>query len=109
MCKRIDPITQAKVLAPQEWIKNITPSGFLNVMRIPHFDRSPKLDVIVKVLLSCMHDGFFWLDKKIDLNVDVIQRITVLSKVGTDPFVHFVGKNLDRKLATKLTKEFKLP
>ena len=31
-----------------------------------------------------------------------------ISKVGTDPASHFVGKNLDQKLAAKLTKEFKL-
>lgn len=48
------------------------------------------------------------MDKKIDLNVDVIHRITSLSKVRTDPRTHFVSKNLDRKLATKLMKEHKL-
>ena len=48
------------------------------------------------------------MDQKIDLNVDLIHRITDLSKVGMDPGVHFVGKNLDQKLAAKLTKEHKL-
>ena len=51
--------------------------------------------MVVKVLLSCDHEGYLWLDKKIDLNVDVIHWITRLSKVGIDPFVHFIGKNLD--------------
>ena len=55
-----------------------------------------------------MHDGNFWLDRKIDLNVDVIHRITGLSKVGMDPSAHFIDKNLDRKLDVKLTKEFNL-
>jgi len=40
--------------------------------------------------------------------VDVIHQITRLSKVGVDPYVHFMGKNLDRKLTTKPTKEFNL-
>ena len=45
------------------------------------------------------------MDRKIDLNVDVIHRITGLSKVGGDPGAHFVGKNLDWKLVTKIMKE----
>ena len=108
MSKRIDPINQAEVLAPQEWIERITSYGLLNLLRIPHFSQSPELNAVVKVLLSCVHDGYFWLDRKIDLNVDVIHRITGLSKVGADPSAHFVGKNLDQKLVVKLTKEFKL-
>ena len=64
--------------------------------------------MVVKVLLSCVHEGYLWLDKKIDLNVDVIHGISNLCKVGTDPGTHFIGKNLDRKLVVKLTKEHKL-
>ena len=45
------------------------------------------------------------MDRKIDLNVDVIYRIIGLSKVGGDPGVHFIGKNLDRNLAAKIMKE----
>ena len=59
----------------------------------------------MKVLLSCIHEGYLLLDRKIDLNVDVIHRITSLSKVGGDLGVHFVGKNLDRKLSAKIMKE----
>lgn len=77
----------------------------LNLLRIPHFGRSLELNVIVKFLLSCVHEGYLWLDTKIDLNFDVIHRITSLSKVGGDPGVHFIGKNLDRKLAVKIMKE----
>ena len=62
----------------------------------------------MKVLLSCIHDNYLWLDCKINLNVDVILRIKGLSKVGVDPSSHFVGKNLDRNLVVKLTKEFNL-
>ena len=45
------------------------------------------------------------MDRKIDLNVDVIHRITGLSKVGRDPGVHFVGKNPDLNLPVKIRKE----
>lgn len=108
MCKKTDPITQANEFALQEQIKRLAPLGLLNLLQIPHFGRSPELNAIVKVLLSCVHDDYFWLDRKIDLNVDAIHRITGLSKVGADPSMHFVGNNLDRKLVVKLTKEFNL-
>ena len=81
------------------------PLGLLDLLQIPHFKRSRELKAVVKVLLSCVHDGYFWLDRKIDLNVDAIHRITCLSKVGVDPFV---GKNLYRKIDAKLTKDFNL-
>ena len=48
------------------------------------------------------------MDRKIDLNVDVIHRITFLSKVGAYPSTHFIGNNLDWKLVAKLTKEHNL-
>lgn len=108
MCRRIDQVTKDEVLAPQEWIKKLTPSRLLNLLCISHFVCSPKLNAIVKLLLSCVHDGYLWLDRKIDVNVDVIHRITGLSKVGANPALHFVSKILDRKLVVNLTKEFKL-
>jgi hypothetical protein len=37
MCRRVDPVTKAEVLVPQEWIEKITPSGLLNLLHIPHF------------------------------------------------------------------------
>lgn len=77
----------------------------MNLFKILHFGKSPELNAVVKVLLLCVHEGYLWLDRKIDLNVDVIHRITGLSKVDGDPGVHFIGKNLDQKLATKIMKE----
>ena len=56
----------------------------------------------------CVHDGYFWLDKKIDMNFDAIHHIKGLSKVGANPSAHFVGKNLDQNLAANLIKEFNL-
>ena len=84
------------------------PSGLLKLLRIPHFGHSPKVNAVIKRLLSCVHDGYLWIEGNIDLNIDVIHRIMGLSKVADDPSTHFVEKTLDRKLAAKLTKELKL-
>lgn len=72
MCRRIDIVTNMDTLAPQGWIEKLTPSGLLNLLCIPHFARNLELNVVVKVLLSCVHDDYLWLDHKIDVNVDVI-------------------------------------
>ena len=93
---REDLVTKKQILAPQPWIEVLEPSGLLNLLRIPHFERSAEVTVVVKVLLSCMHEGFLWLDRKVDLNVHLIHMIMGLSKRGNDPAKHFVGKELDR-------------
>lgn len=59
-------------------------------------------------MLSYVHDSYLWLELKIDLNINVIHKITGLSKVGDDPSVHFVGKKSDRNLVAKLTQQLKL-
>lgn len=105
MCERTNPMTNVEHLALQEWIEKLTTSGLLNLLCILHFVCSLELNAIVKILLSCIHDGYLLLDRKIDVNVDVIHHIIGLRKVGADQASHFIGKNLDRKLVVKLTKE----
>ena len=108
MCIRTNPMTNTEVLVPQEWIETFTPLRLLNLLRIPHFMCSLELNAVVKVLLLCVHDGYLWVDHKIDVNVDVIHRIIGLRKVGADPASHFIDKNLDLKFTAKLAKDFKL-
>ena len=83
----------------------LAPSGLLNLLRILHFGRSLELNAVVKILLLCVHESYLWMDKKIDLNLDVIHRITGLSKAGRDPGAHFICKSLNRKLVMKIIKE----
>ena len=104
LIRQIDPITQVKKIIPKDWISNLAPSGLLKLMKIPHFGRSPEVNAVVKLLLSCVHDGYLWLESKINLNIDLIHRITGLNKIGDDPSVHFIGKKTDHKLASKLTQ-----
>lgn len=59
-------------------------------------------------MLSYVHNGYLWLESKINLYIDAFHRITGLSKVGNDPNVNFVVKKLDRKVAMKLTQQLKL-
>jgi hypothetical protein len=59
-------------IIPQPWTMDIARSTILNVMKLPHFGRHQEVNVCVKLLLSCFHGGYLWLDRCIivDLSVD---------------------------------------
>jgi hypothetical protein len=50
-------------IVPHPWIKDITRSTILNVMKISHFGRHKEVNTCVKCLLSCYHGGYLWLDR----------------------------------------------
>lgn len=101
MSMTMNPATKVEALNLQAWIASLQPSGLLNLLQIPHFGQSNEINVVVKFILSCMHGGHLWLDHKVDITIDLIHRITELSKIRADPAKHFVGKDQDRKLAVR--------
>ena len=64
--------------------------------------------MVVKVLLSCMHGGHLLLNLRVYITIDLIHRITGLSKNEADPTAHFTGKDQDKKLAAWLIKKYNL-
>ena len=80
----------------------------LVLLQIPHFGRSNEINAAMKVLLSCVHGGHLWLDRKVDITIDLIHLIIGLSKTGADPTTHFVGKDQDKKLVVRLIKKYNL-
>ena len=63
---------------------------------------------MVRILLSCVHGGYLWLGNKVNLNVELIHRITGLSKTGKDPKIYITGKTKDSKLPPTLVANYKL-
>jgi hypothetical protein len=57
---------------PQSWTMDIARSTILNMMKIPHFDRHQKVNMCVKLLLSCFHGGYLWLDRCIIVDLVLI-------------------------------------
>ena len=108
MAMTINPTTKVDALTLQAWIALLQPSGLLNLLQTPHFGRSNEINAVVKVFLSCIHGGDLWLDRKVDITIDLIHQITGLSKIGVDPVAHFVGKDQDKKLAMQLIKKYNL-
>lgn len=93
MAMTINPTTNVEALTPQTWVASLQPSGLLNLLKIPHFGQSNEINAVVKVLLSCVHRGHLWLDRKVDITIDLIHRIIGLSKIGAYPIAHFGGKD----------------
>ena len=108
MAMTVNPAMKVEALTPQAWIASLQPSGLLNLLQIPHFGHSNEINVVVKVLLSCIHGGHLWLDRRVDIMIDLIHWITGLSKTVADPTTHFVGKDHDKKLAAQLIKKYNL-
>jgi hypothetical protein len=57
----------------------------LNVMKILHFGRHQEVNACIKLLLSCYHDRYIWLDKRIVVDLALIHQITGLILKGPDP------------------------
>lgn len=108
MAMTVNPIIKVEALTPQAWIAPLQPSRLLNLLQIPHFGHSNEINAVVKVLLSCIHRGQLWLDHRVDITIDLIHRITGLSKTRADPVAHFVRKDQDKRLVARLIKNYNL-
>jgi hypothetical protein len=60
-------------IIPQSWTHNLAQSTLLNVMKIPHFGRHQEVNACVKLLLSCYHGGYLWLNHRITVDPDIDQ------------------------------------
>jgi hypothetical protein len=93
-------------LIPQPWIKELAQSTILNVMKILHFGHHQEVNACVKLLLSCYHGGYLWLDRRITVDPTLIYQITGLSLKGPDPQQFYPGKTSDRSLAQRIKEAY---
>jgi hypothetical protein len=89
-------------ITPQSWTQNLAQSTLLNVMKILHFGRHQEVNACVKLLLSCYHGGYLWLNHRITVDLTLINRITGLSMQGPDPQDFYPRKTADRALAQRI-------
>ena len=90
-----NPRTKRDEFVPMDHAQHLAKSGLLDLLEIPHFGRGPEVNVVVRMLLSCVHGGYLWLGTRVDVGVDLIHRITGLSKTGNDPKINIDGKSKD--------------
>jgi hypothetical protein len=89
-------------IIPQPWTMDLTQSIVLNVIKILHFGRHQEVNTCVKLLLSCFHGGYLWLDRCITVDLALIHRITRLSMQGPNLQDFYLGKVADRALAQRI-------
>jgi hypothetical protein len=81
---------------------DLVQSTLLNVLKIFHFGRHWEVNACVKLLLSCYHGGYIWLNHHITIDSMLIHRIIGLSMQGPDLQDFYPGKFIDRALAQKI-------
>jgi hypothetical protein len=69
---KIDPVMNQTIPVPKVWARGLERAGILNLFDIPHFDRSQEVNACVKMLLTCVHGGYLWLDRPISIDTDLI-------------------------------------
>jgi hypothetical protein len=89
-------------IVPQSWTVNLAQSTLLNFMKIPHFIRHQEVKACVKLLLSCYHGGYLWLNRCITMDPTLINQITGLNMQGPDPQYFYPGKSMDHALAQRI-------
>jgi hypothetical protein len=93
-------------IIPQSWRQNLAQSTFLNVMKIPHFGRHQEVNTYVKLLLSSYHGGYLWLNRRITVDLTLINHITGLSMQCPNPQDFYLGKTSDRALAQRIKETY---
>jgi hypothetical protein len=91
-------------LISHPWIKGLAQSTVLNVMKIPHFGCHQEVNTCVKLLLSCYHGRYLWLDRRITVDPTLIHQISGLNMKGPDPH-HFYPRKASNLFLAQCIKE----
>lgn len=94
-------------LDPRKWVKGVDKVGLLNMLQVPHYNRTPITMVVIKQLLCLLHDGCLWLEDSIPITDILIHRITQLPHSGENSAISFGGKTGERNLAKAMKDKFK--
>lgn len=72
----IDANTGMTELEPQRWLKGVDKAGFLNLLWLPHYNRTSVTVLVIKKLRCLVHDGCLWLEEPIPIMDRLIHKIT---------------------------------
>jgi hypothetical protein len=75
-------------------------------MKIPHFGRQHEINACVKLLISCYHGDYLWLNHCITVDLTLINQIMGLSMQGPDPQEFYPRKSMDRSLSQKINDTY---
>jgi len=65
-----------------QWIMWLYNSKIMNLLDIPDFGHGKNVGLCVRKLIACIHGGILWMHRPIQINVELISKITGLPTVG---------------------------
>jgi len=104
----IDTNTGMTALEPRKWLRGVEKVGLLNLLWVPHYNRTPVIVLVIKQLFCLVHDGCLWLEELISITDMLIHRITRLPYTGENPAMIFGGKGGELVLVESMKEKFKL-
>jgi hypothetical protein len=95
------------VIEPQIWATGLHKVGILNLFYIPHFGRSQEINSCIKMLLSCVHRGYLWLDRPVSIDTDlIVYTLSVYRRKGRTPHCYFFDKKNEKTLSESMKEKF---
>lgn len=91
-----------------KWLRGVDKASLLNLLCVPHYNRTPIIVLVIKKLLCLVHDGCLWLEELIPITDRLIHRITQLPYTGENPAMMFGRKFCKHDLAEAMKEKFKL-
>jgi hypothetical protein len=75
---KIDPTMNQSIPVPKVWARGLERACILNLFDIPHLDIRNKVNACFKLLLTCVHGSYLWLEMPTYIDTYLIARITGL-------------------------------
>jgi hypothetical protein len=94
------------VIEPKVWETRLHKASILNLFNIPHFGRSNEVNAYIKMLPSCVHGGYLWLNRLVSIDTDFIVCIIGLPSHEEDPTLLFFDKKNEKTLSKSMREMF---
>ena len=102
MCHIIDTNTKMITLEQRRWLRGVDKAGFLNLLWVLHYNRTPVTLLVIKQLLCLVYDGFLWLEELIPITSRLIHSIMQLPYIGENLTMIFGRKGGVQVLAESM-------
>jgi len=89
----------------EEWVCGVEKSGFLNLLWVPHYHRTPINTIYICQLLTLVDDGCLWLGGPIPITDMLFHRNTHLHHEGLNSTK---GKMEKKKMTEQMKKDYEL-
>jgi hypothetical protein len=106
LCTASIPDSLIITIEIQEWATGLQITRILNLLEILHFGRSVEINICVKLFLSCVHEGFLWLDREVSIDTHLIAWIIGFPLVGEEPIPLFTDKTQKKYLAKRMKEKY---